>query len=162
MAATFRGTFEQKLDLKGRVSIPARFRPVIEDGDPDWPAAKAPSFILVYGGATRNFLEGFPISAMAEVDEKIKAMPRGSAKRAAAELLFSGQTLELTVDETGRIVLPKAQRDKIGLTDTAFFIATGDTFRIWKPETFEAEMATRARAEGLDPDVDASVYLDEF
>ena len=43
----------------------------------------------------------------------------------------------LTVDETGRIVLPAKLRQKIGIEGEAYFIAMGDTFQIWKPETYE-------------------------
>ena len=46
--------------------------------------------------------------------------------------------MPLTVDETGRIVLPARLRQKIGIDGEAYFIAMGDTFQIWKPETFDS------------------------
>ena len=161
MARRFRGESDHKVDAKGRVSIPASFRRVIEAGDPDWSTGKLPRFILVYGGDTRNFLEGFPIEAMDEVDDKIARHPRGSAKRLALERLYSTQTVELTVDDTGRIVLPVKQREKIGLDGTAIFAATGDTFQIWEPKAYEAHMAEQTQ-DGFDPDVDPSIYVDDF
>jgi MraZ protein len=53
------------------------------------------------------------------------------------------------VDETGRLVLPAKLRQKIGLDKEAFFIATGDTFQIWKPETYE-EVEVAKTEEWLD------------
>jgi len=135
----FRGEGVQKVDGKGRVSIPAHFRRVLEAGDPSWSDGKAPEFVVVYGDHRRDFLECFTIDAANDVDAKIDRLPRGAAKRRAMEQLFNGQSLPLTVDETGRIVLPARLRQKIGIETEAYFMAMGDTFQIWKPETFDAQ-----------------------
>ena len=106
MVRMFRGEGVQKVDTKGRVSIPAHFRRVLESGDPSWSEGKAPEFIVVYGDHRRDYLECFTVDAANEVDQAIKAMPRGSVRRRAMERVFNGQSLPLTVDEAGRIVLP--------------------------------------------------------
>ncbi|MEO0401341.1 MAG: division/cell wall cluster transcriptional repressor MraZ [Pseudomonadota bacterium] len=159
MARRFRGESDHKVDAKGRVSIPASFRRVIESCDPEWTDGLPPRLIIVYGGATRDYLEGFTIEAMDEVDEKISKQPRGSARRKAMERLYSAQSIETVVDDTGRIVLPAKLREKIGLTSAARFVSSGDTFEIWQPETYDASVAALDDA-GFDPDVDPSVYLD--
>ena len=160
MARRFRGESDHKVDTKGRVSIPASFRRVIEQGDPDWTEGLPPRLILVYGGRTRAYLEGFTVEAMDEVDDKIAKHPRGSAQRKAMERLYSAQSIETEVDNTGRIVLPAKLREKLGLDATARFVASGDTFEIWHPDTYEAAIEAAEAAEGLDPDIDPSVYLD--
>ena len=134
----FRGEAVQKVDAKGRVSIPAHFRRVLEAGDPAWSEGKAPEFVLVYGDHRRDFLECFTIDAANEVDALITRLPRGSTKRRALEKIFHRQSMPLSVDETGRIVLPAKLRQKIGIEGEAYFTAAGDTFQIWKPETQEA------------------------
>ncbi|MEL7098577.1 MAG: division/cell wall cluster transcriptional repressor MraZ [Pseudomonadota bacterium] len=159
MARRFRGESDHKVDTKGRVSIPAPYRRVIEACDPDWTEGLPPRLIIVYGGATRDYLEGFTIEAMDEVDEKIAQFPRGSAKRKAMERLYSAQSIEAEVDNTGRIVLPAKLREKIGLDGMARFVSSGDTFEIWNPETYDATVAALDE-EGFDPDLDPSVYLD--
>lgn len=138
MVRRFRGESVQKVDAKGRVSIPAAYRRVLEEGDPNWSDGKSPEFIIVYGDDRRDFLECFTVDAANEVDAKISQMPRGSVKRRAMERLFNGQSLPATVDDTGRIVLPAKLRQKIGIDAEAYFMAMGDTFQIWKPETFES------------------------
>ena len=137
MVRRFRGEGVQKVDAKGRVSIPAHFRRVLEDGDPAWSDGKAPEFVVVYGDHRRDYLECFTIDSANDVDARIDRLPRGSKKRRALEKLFNGQSMPMSVDETGRIVLPAKLRQKIGIGGEAYFIAMGDTFQIWKPETFE-------------------------
>ncbi len=159
MARRFRGESDHKVDGKGRVSIPASFRRVIESGDPDWAEGALPRLIIVYGGRTRDYLEGFTVAAMDEVDEKISKHPRGSAKRKAMERLYSAQSIEAVVDETGRIVLPAKLRDKIALNGLARFVSAGDTFEIWRPETYDATIAA-LNEDGFDPELDPSAYLD--
>ncbi|WP_341245876.1 division/cell wall cluster transcriptional repressor MraZ [Nereida ignava] len=160
MVRAFRGEYHQKVDAKGRVSIPAPFRRVLEAGDPAWENGKLPEFVLVYGDDRRAFLEGFTVDGMASVDAKIRKLPRGSKKRHALSRLYSGRSVTLSVDETGRFVLSPKLREKLGITNEAYFIANNDTFEIWTPETFEAENNLALDDEDFDPDLDPSVYLD--
>ena len=162
MAKRFRGESHHKVDSKGRVSIPASFRRVLEASDPSWETGKTPELVIVYGDHRRNYLECYTIEAIEEVDAKIDRLPRGSVQRKMLSTLFQGQSLPTSVDETGRLVLPAKLRQKIGLEDEAFFIAAGDTFQIWKPDTYEAEELSRTEAwlEELPDDVDPLIYLD--
>ena len=146
MARRFRGEFHQKVDAKGRVSIPALFRRVIESCDPDWSDGKRPNLVIVYGDHRRKFLECYSIEAIEDIDAQIDAMPRGTVERKMLERLFHGQSLPTQVDEDGRIVLPQKLRTKIDLGEEAFFIASGDRFQIWKPETYAAEEEARTEA----------------
>ena len=163
MVRRFRGEFGQKVDNKGRVSIPAQFRRVLEAGDPGWSDGKSPEFVIVYGDHRRNYLECYTIDAIGEVDDQIADLARGSLERRMLERLFSGQSHSTNVDETGRLVMPAKLRTKISLEAEAFFIATGDTFQIWKPETYEAEELAKTEAwlENLPQDFDPLTLLDK-
>lgn len=139
------------------MSIPASFRRVLESSDPNWQPGDNPELVIVYGDARRPYLECYTMEAIEEVDAKIAALPRGSMARKVLERMFNGQSLPTTVDETGRLVLPAKLRKKIGLDGEAFFIAAGDTFQIWSPDTFEEVEAAEAEKlmeelpEGMDP-----------
>jgi MraZ protein len=146
VARVFRGEFHQKVDGKGRVSVPASFRRVLESQDPEWSDGKRPRLVLVYGDDRRKFLECYSVTAMDDVDARIGAIPRGTPLRRAMETLFYSQSAELEVDDDGRIVLPQKLREKIALDAEAYFAATSDTFQIWKPETYEAEEKARVDA----------------
>ena len=162
MAQIFRGESHHKVDTKGRVSIPASFRRVLEQGDPDWTEGLNPQLVIVYGDHRRNFLECYTMQAIGEVDERIAKLPRGSMERKMLQRLFHGQSFPTNVDETGRLVLPAKLRQKIELEGEAFFIAAGDTFQIWKPETYDAEELARTEAwlDDLPEDFDPLIYLD--
>lgn len=163
MARRFRGESHHKVDTKGRVSIPASFRRVLESSDPNWKSGEAPELVIVYGDHRRNYLECYTIEAIEEVDDKIDALPRGSMERKMLQRLFHGQSFPTSVDETGRLVLPAKLRQKIDLDKEAFFIAAGDTFQIWKPETYEQEelSATEEWLDELPDDFDPLIYLDQ-
>lgn len=162
MSRRFRGESHHKVDTKGRVSIPASFRRVVEAADPNWSSGDAPELVIVYGDHRRNYLECYTIEAINEVDDKIDALPRGSMERKMLQRLFHGQSFPTSVDETGRLVLPAKLRHKIRLEKEAFFIAAGDTFQIWRPETYESEedAKTEAWLDELPADIDPLVFLD--
>ena len=161
MARVFRGRGRHKVDGKGRVSVPAPFRRVLEAGDPDWTDGLQPNLVVHYGTARKNFLECYTMEAAAEVDARIAAMQRGSKDRRMMEAYFNGQSHPATIDENGRLLLPQWIRDMIGLEDEAFFVAAHDTFHIWKPETYEQEVApqTEAMLDELPEDIDPLTLL---
>ena len=161
MARRFRGESTHKVDAKGRVSIPAAYRRVLEENDPDWTEGLNPNLVIVYGDSRRKFLEGYSMAAMAEVDDRIAAMKRGSPRRRYLERMFSGQAVPMQIDDTGRLVLSPKLRQKVGITNEAYFIASGDTFQIWRPETFEAEASRYDDLfEGMGEDFDPLSLLD--
>ena len=139
MGLSFRGEFSQKVDGKGRMSIPADFRRVLEAGDPRYPEHPLPRMVVLYGPHLKNCLHAYTIDAMAEIEAGIQKLPRGSDARKKASRLILGKSWETEVDRDGRIVLPKERRLQIGLADDAMMVAMGDYFEIWNAATFHAE-----------------------
>lgn len=162
MARTFRGESLNKVDGKGRVSIPALFRRVLETCDPDYTDGLQAQVVIVYGLDNQKYLECYTMEAAAEVDAKIAALPRGSKPRRLLETIFHGRSHPTSVDETGRLVLPQKLRDKIGLEGEAYFVAASDTFQIWRPETYDEVMGkqTEALLEDLPDDFDPMELLE--
>ncbi|EPX82182.1 division/cell wall cluster transcriptional repressor MraZ [Salipiger mucosus] len=156
----FRGESRHKVDTKGRVSIPASFRRVLQAGDPDWTDGLAPNFVIVYGDHRRRYLECYTIEEIEEVEDRISRMKRGSKRRRMLERLFSTQSITTSVDDTGRIVIPAKLRDKIGITSEAQFAGNVDTFQIWEPGAYEADVA-ETEDELDDFDGDPLELLDE-
>jgi MraZ protein len=59
------------------------------------------------------------------------------------------------------LVLSPKLREKNGITNEAFFIASGDTFQIWAPDRYEATMAsTDAWYDDFGEDFDPLTLLD--
>ena len=137
LGLSFRGEFSQKVDGKGRMSIPADFRRVLEAGDPDYPEKRPTArMVVLYGPHLKNCLHAYTIDDMAEIEAGIRALPRGSAKRKQAGRMILGKSWETEVDRDGRIVLPKDRRAQINLDDEAVMSAMGDFFEIWNAATY--------------------------
>ncbi|WP_161555800.1 division/cell wall cluster transcriptional repressor MraZ [Mangrovicoccus ximenensis] len=163
MLCTFRGEFGQKIDAKGRVSIPAQIRKVLDAGDPDRESGEDPNLIIVFGDTTRSCLLGYSQQAMAEVEAKIHAMKASPRKKALVKA-FLTLSWEARVDTTGRIVLPKHLRTRLGLGETGelTFAGGGEKFEIWNSVDYEAEAAAfdLTEVEGYEEGMDLSELLD--
>jgi MraZ protein len=146
------------VDGKGRMSIPADFRRVLEAGDPTWSEGHAPKLKVLYGDHLDRALHVYTIDAFNDIAQDIQAMPRGSENRRHLQRLILGQSLTAEVDKDGRCVIPIKQREKIGLTDgEVYFSGAGEYFEIWKADTF-AETEGRltddwlkGKPQGFDP-----------
>ena len=140
MSRRFRGESLHKVDLKGRVSIPAPFRRVLEDGDPEFKTGSNPNFVIVYGGVKTHCLEAYTINSISTVDQLISKLPRFSREREILERFINTQSLYIQLDENGRIVLPPKLKSLIGLEGEAIFAGMGEKFQIWEPKTYESEL----------------------
>ena len=160
MRARFQGTSTHKVDAKGRVSIPADFRRVLDAQDPDREPGTNPSVILIYGDTRNPWFECYTISAMEEIDAQIEDMDDGDPDRLSLEDYYYADTETLRVDDSGRLVLSKARRDQIGIVEEAVFQARGRTFRVFSPAApVEATSRLRATIADLPPDVPVKALL---
>jgi MraZ protein len=138
----FIGEHTFKVDGKGRVSIPADFRRELEEGDPLASQTGRPRMVIVYGHDAQKQLQVYTYNDYRALAAEIAQMPRGSKQRKIMQSLILNKARPTDVDSDGRLVLPQALRDKIGLEGTAYFGGMGETFEIWKPEVFEANTAS--------------------
>ncbi|KAF0675445.1 division/cell wall cluster transcriptional repressor MraZ [Profundibacterium mesophilum] len=160
MLGVFIGEHDNKIDAKGRLSIPAEFRRELEDADPKWESGKPARMVIVYGDERRNYLEVFSVADLQRVHAQIATLPRGSRKRAELQRLYAHQVVMATVDETGRIVLGSKLRGKLDLKDRALVVGNGETFMIWQPETYENDaMPGLMEEDDFDPTLDPSTWL---
>ncbi len=138
MGRSFRGESVHKVDSKGRVSIPASFRRVLEEGDPDFAASNIAQVVLNYGVRPGECLEGYSITGMEEIDGRIRAVAPYSDERESLEFMFNTQSTYVQLDETGRIVLSARLREMFDLGEEVIFAGMNDRFQIWQPKAFEA------------------------
>ena len=140
MARRFRGESVHKVDQKGRVSVPASFRRVLELGDPDWVEGSTPSFVLIYGLDGTVCLNGYTKREADRLGERIAALPYGTQRKRIERRLMT-QSVYVTLDDNGRFVLSQALRDQFGITDEAKFAGMNEKFEIWTPEAYAADQA---------------------
>ena len=138
----FFSTFVNKVDRKGRVSVPATFRAALE-------GSSFPGVILF-----RSFrlaaLDGSGIDRMEELSARIDALDEFSEDREALASIFA-DAQQLPFDGEGRIILPEPLSAHAGITETAAFVGLGRTFQIWEPQRFEKhqqDLRERARRQG--------------
>jgi transcriptional regulator MraZ len=140
--ALFLSTFVNKVDRKGRVSVPHPFRTTL--------ASQNFNGIIAFRSFKLPALEACGIDRMEELSQRIDALPEFSEDRdALASILSDAQ--QLAFDGEGRVVLPEALCQHAGITEAASFVGLGRSFQIWEPQRFEAhsaEMRERARRQG--------------
>ncbi|MGV1013696.1 MAG: division/cell wall cluster transcriptional repressor MraZ [Methyloceanibacter sp.] len=126
----FVSTFTNKIDTKGRVSIPASFRTVLAkdglEGIYCYPSLDAPA--LDAGG--QRLLN--KINALVE-----DLAPYSDERDQLATALF-GTSEILTIDQDGRTILPERLREHAGITNQITFVGLGEKFQLWEPKRFEA------------------------
>ena len=136
----FRGEAENKVDSKGRISIPAPFRRILEEGDPDWSSGLNPNLVIVYGRRNRKCLEAYSLRSIEIVDNLISNLPRYSNEREILERLLNSQSVQVQLDENGRIILPLKLRKLVDIESTAMFVGMGEKFQIWHPDNYTNDM----------------------
>ncbi len=152
MAHRFRGNATHKVDQKGRVSIPATFRRVLELGDPDWSEGRPPTLLMVVGMRDEPMIECYTVQAMEALEDRILTIEDYFDRETLLRDVV-GRAQAAEMDETGRIVLGQRIRDAVAITDAAEFVGQLDKFQIWSPPTFAARSADdRARINALPRD----------
>lgn len=121
----FVGTHINRIDRKGRVSVPAPFRNAIGD-----PAAHGVYVMRSIRGV--EALDAFTPDAFAELAASI-SNPFASEHEDFTNAIF-GAAMLLAFDAEGRIVLPEPFRAFAGIDDQACFIGRGRFFQIWEPK----------------------------
>lgn len=121
------------------MSIPASFRRVLEAGDPDWnPESKenaTPNFVMVYGNAKLPYLECFTVEEMERIEAKIDAMKAGERKKLMTQI-YSAGSVNASVDDTGRIVIPAKLRERYAIEAETYAVASLNKFHIWAAERY--------------------------
>ena len=142
----FVSTFTNKLDAKGRVSIPAGFREVLaRDG---YTGAEARGGIYCYPALDNPALDAGGESLARKIDDLLKGLSDYSDERDQLSVALYGDVHILKIDGEGRIVLPEELRLHAKLESEVTFVGLGQKFQIWQPEAFDrfrAEARERAR-----------------
>lgn len=131
--ALFLSTYINKVDKKGRVSVPASFRNVL--------AIQPFSGIIAYGSFVHECIEACGIDRLEQLSQSIDVLDPYSDERDAFATTILGGSVQLAFDSEGRILLPESLIELAHITDKATFVGKGKTFEIWKPETFETYAA---------------------
>lgn len=128
--ALFLSTFLNKVDGKGRVSVPASFRNALVGQTFDGIVA-FPSFV-------QPAIEGSGIDRMESLATGIDQFDPFTEEYDTFANTILADSHQLSFADDGRVVLPDALRQHANILDQAAFVGRGPTFQIWEPEAFAA------------------------
>ncbi len=140
----FVSTFTNKIDAKGRVSVPASFRTVLErDTYAGADAARGGSAggIYCYPSLDAPALDAGGERLAQKIDRLLAGLPDYSDERDELSVALYGISQVLSIDQDGRIVLPESLRAHAGITTQVAFVGLGEKFQLWEPGHFERRRA---------------------
>lgn len=128
----FIGNFQNKLDAKGRVSIPASFRSVLKTMSRGGEDASVAAMYL------RPSLKYACIEVWSQIDFEKLAEPLANYDQFSDEhedfaMAVFGDARPAETDKEGRIVVPPELAEFANLTDNVTFIGVRNFFQIWEP-----------------------------
>lgn len=129
----FLSTFTNKVDRKGRVSVPAPFRAVL--------ANQPFGGVICFPSFTAPCLEGMGMDRMEAYSASMDQFDAFSAEQDDMAQLIFASSRQLAFDSEGRIMLPEDFLSHAGITSHAAFVGKGRSFQIWEPEAHKAALA---------------------
>lgn len=133
LPALFLGTHQPRLDDKGRLFLPAKFRDDLAEG-------------LVITRGQERCLYVFPVAEFTRLYEQMRQAPVTSkAARDYQRVFLSGASSE-TPDKQGRVTVPPPLREYAGLTRDCVVIGAGSRLEVWDAQAWDAYLADRESA----------------
>jgi len=126
----FVSAFTNKIDSKGRVSVPATFRATLARDGFDG--------LYVYPALGLSALDAGGNRLVEEINGLLDGMPRYSDEHDLLSTEFYGNSEILKLDAEGRIVLSDRLKEWAQIEDRVAFVGLGHKFQLWEPERFAA------------------------
>jgi MraZ protein len=130
--ALFLSTITNKVDKKGRVSVPAAFRANLSG-----PGAPANGALVLFRSFQYPALEGCTLDRMQELSARLDTLEQFSPEHDQLSTLFA-DAQQLTLDSEGRIGLPEDLIVFANISETVSFVGAGSTFQLWEPAAHAA------------------------
>lgn len=135
--ALFLSTFLNKLDKKGRVSVPSSFRAAL--------SSQSFNGIVVFRSPNAPAIEGFGMDRMEKLSKHIDKLDIFSDDQQDWALSIFADAQQLSFDSDGRVTLPAIFCEHAHIKDAVAFVGRGPTFQIWDPGKFHLSQE-KARA----------------
>ncbi len=130
----FLSKYQNKIDRKGRVSIPSAFRAALSENKFNG--------IIVYPSFKNNCIEACSMARLQEIYRIIQKLDPYSEERDAFETIVMGESNQLQFDNEGRVIIPAHLMQQVGITEQAIFVGKGLIFEIWEPVAFDTHLKT--------------------
>lgn len=123
----FLGQYRHNLDIKGRLTVPSKYRELLVDG------------AYLTQGFDRNLrlLTTMEFEAISRQMRKLSITDQNT--RQLQRLIFASAVL-VQIDRVGRILIPQFLRDYAGLNSDAVIVGVGDAVEIWSPKSWDNQL----------------------
>jgi len=125
----FLSTYENKLDKKGRVSVPASFRSHLSN--------LGYNGVICYPSFNNQCIEAWPQNRIEQISNSIEALNPFEEKKDYFATSILSESINLQFDKEGRISLTKKLLQHAKIKSSMLFVGQGKTFQIWEPTGFE-------------------------
>ena len=133
----FLSTFENKLDKKGRVSVPATFRSYLTN--------LGYNGVICYPSFNNNCIEAWPQDRIEKISNAIDSLNPFEEKKDYFATSILSESTNLQFDSEGRILITRKLLKHAKIKNVMLFVGQGKTFQIWEPSNYEKFKVTAKR-----------------
>lgn len=124
----FRGSYEHTIDSKGRISLPAQFRSLLNKDNER----------LVITRYNPSHLWAFPYESWIKLEEKLASFPLADSDIQNFKRVFIANAYDVPLDKLGRILIPPKLREYANLVKEVVFVGSITHIEIWSKSSWEA------------------------
>jgi len=137
----FLSTYENKLDKKGRVSVPASFRSYISN--------LGFNGVICYPSFNINCIEAWPQDRIEKISNAIDSLNPFEEKKDFFATSILSESINLQFDSEGRILIISKLLKHAKIRNKVLFVGQGKTFQIWEPANYEKFKVTAKRKSNI-------------
>ena len=137
----FLSTFENKLDKKGRVSVPASFRSYLSN--------LGYNGVICFPSFNNQSIEAWSQNRVEKISNAIDSLNPFEEKKDYFSTSILSESINLQFDSEGRILLTQKLLKHAKIKNSMLFVGQGKTFQIWEPTTFEKFRVTARRKSNI-------------
>ena len=125
----FLSSYENKLDKKGRVSVPANFRSHL--------SSLGYNGFISYPSFNHEALEACSEDRIEKLSKTIDSLNPFEEKRDYFATSVLSESVSLQFDSEGRVLITDKLLNHAKIKNSILFVGLGKTFQIWEPKSFE-------------------------
>lgn len=139
----FLSTYVNKVDRKGRVSVPATFRSTLATN-------RQPNLLVAFPSIRLPAIECRGSNRMEDIQERLETLEEFSEEYENLSQIFA-DSHPLTIDGEGRVILPESLKEHARIAEDVAFVGRGAMFELWNPRHYQehgAAVRERSRRQG--------------
>ena len=137
----FLSTYQNKLDKKGRVSVPASFRSYLSN--------LGYNGVICYPSFNNYCIEAWPQDRIEKISNAIDSLNPFEEKKDYFATSILSESINLQFDNEGRFLLTNKLLKHAKIKNNILFVGQGKTFQIWEPSHYEKFKVTAKRKSNI-------------